>query len=282
VPSDTTVEHRQTVADGQEVACPGALVVEGLIGAARAVAAGEIHAPAGVRGHAGNPATLTAGDGLRARFLDTADVTVAGALELESHASGSRLIVDGVVDCPEATIVGGLLRAARRVRIGTLGSEAGVPTRIIFGESAMLDHMLAELDQLAETSTSMRDASKKKLQQLSQPGRILTSDEKEQHTGLSLEVHTLEGLCAKCALAIENAIALKGAYYEPELRVEKALHAGVILQSRAVAMKLKQTLHGPLRVTREHKGALMIAVGEGAPTEPLLRYAEPVPVTHEA
>ncbi len=139
------------------------LHINGLVEAAELEAGGSIFINGGIQGN--QKAVIKAGGDVVVKFISNArveagnDIIVNGAITHSVVKAGREVIVQGSM----AAIVGGTVRAEKRITAGVLGSELGVKTELILGAhlKEQLDRrnqILIQIQVLSENYNRLRQA----------------------------------------------------------------------------------------------------------------------------
>ncbi len=151
----------------------GNITIHGLVEAANVVSTqGHLHLHAGVAGR--DRAELQAQTGVDARFIERAIVKTPGRIELVNGALHSTLVAGDsihVTSVGSGRLAGGCYAAKNEINCATLGTDAGVPTRVTVGVE------MADLSKLLEIDRSIMQAD----QTLDEAGELL--DRLQRATG---------------------------------------------------------------------------------------------------
>ncbi len=168
---DGTLRVRGDIKAGMSVKVAGDIIVNGTIEAAHVIAGGNVRVQGGIIGGvevvAADQPAVDGGHGraayvrcdglLQARFLDNAVVSAGQTINIEGEirqsdvAAGDSVEV-GAEGSEQGAILGGRCRALRRVRAGTVGSLANLPTAVQVGVNP---HAAARRAEIARERTSL-------------------------------------------------------------------------------------------------------------------------------
>lgn len=145
-----TVIIKGSVSDGFSVKASGNIEVHGSVGKSVLDAEGDVLVHQGITGK--NTGTVTAGGDLYSKFIENAHVEAGGLVVVSDGIINSEVFSNRKVLCRgrRASIVGGSVRAAEEINAKTLGSVAGMETRLEVGYDPKSKERLAELDSERE------------------------------------------------------------------------------------------------------------------------------------
>lgn len=244
------IEVLRDVRDCFVVRTGGNLEVLGVIEAAELRVAGDLYARGGIasreRGH------ITALGDLVAKYADGARLDVGGALRVKREIMNCHTVVHGDVESPSATLMGGVLVGAGRIRLATTGGPGGVRTRLVLGSVPRLE---AKLAQSARLVTTLRERAA----QLPEgaPERALAT----------ARVSELEEAHAQLQGLVEAAKTV-------DVWVSLEIHAGTqfVLESRV--FQVRQTMSGPVSIRWARDAGLMYRVGREGEFRPLIEKCD--------
>lgn len=246
---DGTVTVVGDVCAGMRVQATGDVFIGGAVEAAQVEAGGNIHIAAGAIGLGSAAAGISAGTRLVAggsisvlfcenATLDAGVDLLIGefALHCELHA-GDRVII-GKPGARRSQLIGGSLRAASLLKVGVLGSSAGVATTVEVGYSPV--GIARKLSLEAEVATlTARMAS---LQQVLCYTRAMTDPqhrEIRERARHSLDVTTQQHAARQAELAEAEACLVLSA--DPQIVVTHAVHPGVELRIGGRTIRVQET-----------------------------------------
>lgn len=160
---DGSLEVAGDVTSGFVVSATGDVIVRGMVEKAEVYAGKNLIISGGVMGEdAGQDeqgqlklrTRLRAGDNLSAKFINLAEASAGGDLEvreyaLQSHLSAGRDLMLGQPS-GKGSLIGGWARASRALVANVLGSEASVATEVIVGKAPRKRKLLGRLRQEKE------------------------------------------------------------------------------------------------------------------------------------
>ncbi|MCC7409865.1 MAG: DUF342 domain-containing protein [Phycisphaeraceae bacterium] len=263
---------RKGVRDRFVVKAGGSVEVFGPIEAATIDCRRDLDAHGGFAGRERGHAHI--GGNLRAKYLDNIQGEIRGDLLADREVVNCALTIHGGIASPHAAIVGGHLTVANTVHVGTLGSDADVPTELILGTVPRLESLCRQLQTITHTLQAQNDkllGQQKQIQDLS--GRRTTSIDKEKQTEILFSLSSLRVPLARAQVALQELQTRIDAQRTVNLKIERRLHAGVILTLGLSSFRVTRDTRGPLHITGSPKGDLVFRCGDG-PSQPLAQIAE--------
>lgn len=218
----------------------------------RLVEAGEIRAGRDARldrGMAGRgTGTLSVGRHLIAHYLDGVDACVERDCVVDNEVKECTLTVNGTMRSPSCAFYGGVLRAARPVELGTVGSPGGAETTIEIGALSELDELTDRIGRMLQTLDAERGHSADELRLLNEMIRNLTPQQAERLTELQFSQIRAEEQACKVASAASNLLETVRDLPIPRLTVGRALHKGVRLKMRQVELLMTDSVLCPVEI----------------------------------
>ncbi|MFP4144922.1 MAG: FapA family protein [Phycisphaeraceae bacterium] len=248
------------------VAATGNVEVSGLIEAATIRCGGDLMARGGMAGR--ERGEVHVGGSLHARYLDNLEGDVGGDLVVEREAINAWLGVSGEAQVARGSIIGGKLTVAKRIEAASLGSAAGVTTRLVLGRLPKLEKQLAELKSIITRLKQRLEKLEEEQLRLKQAGR-LGPEQAERQTELSFEMQQAQGNLAKARGAhatLHQRIETRRCV---DLNVTRTLHPGVVLIFDDHAYLFSDPLSGPVRIERGEDGELVYRQGSSSGPRPL-------------
>jgi hypothetical protein len=253
---------RRGVRDRFRLSAGRSITVEGLVEAATLHA--NLDAILTVGMAARDQGTLTTGRDATARYLNSVRATIGRDLCVENEITGCTLAVGRHVKAPHCSITGGSLVAGGSIEVGTLGSEAGVPTLVRPGVlPGLADLLPALLAALSEADARVQKAEDR-LKQLQLPGAAnqqaprLTATHAEELTELQFELARLRAPAAKLRARIDRLHALAAQHAQPVLIVRERVYPGTRVGLGSYTIQF----------TRETKGPFRLSLDPSAPQSP--------------
>lgn len=170
---DGTLNVKGDIQAGMSVRVAGDVIVAGTIEAAEVVAGGDITVKGGIVGRAdgvqdsADTARIQCNGSVQARFAEHAHIEAGKSIIIDTAARQSSLFAGADITVgkgpTQGQIVGGQARALVKIRVATLGSNAGTPTVAQVGFDPRLNAERIHIDQ----------ARKRKLEELGKIKQLL-------------------------------------------------------------------------------------------------------------
>jgi hypothetical protein len=264
---DGDIKLLKGVKDLFVVKATGNIEINGLIESATIEAGGDVFARGGMAGR--ERGSMIVGDDLAIRYLDACIVRVRGSLNLERELINCETKVGGAINAERGAIIGGSCECVGPIRVSMLGAAAHTRTDLTLGRVPQLEEKLAKLDSMLQQIKTSAAKAREELSLLSQPGRRLSTEQRERHTELSFEAHNAETRLSKCETARQEVLDQIRRLGVVDVRVSKMLYAGVVFHVGVQQVEIRKDVKGPLRVLRDRQGALVYRVGENGANAPL-------------
>ncbi len=258
-----TVEVRGSVLDGFTVEAEGDIEIAGMAGACELRSGGDITVRSGVNGH--GRARLEAGGSVRAKYLNEVEVCAGGDVEVASEVVNSEVSSLGRVLVRVGTVMGGRVVARGGVEVGTLGSELGVPTKVIFGQDYEV------LGRLEEVSKRLRDIETelpgliKRLESFSDRRKFLALGPKERERVQGEFARFKEMKVEREALIrqrVELAHRAQAAADGVRVLVNVEMHPDVVVSGPRGNFESLERRSGPLEFSEDPTGRVVMQRGE--------------------
>lgn len=185
---DGSVEVTGDVREGMELVVAGEITIGGVVEAANIECGGDITIKGGIIGHGEirnqkgelglEHAFVVTGGSLSVLFVENACVEAAGDILVKELAMQSELTAGGEITIGEegsrkGHLIGGICRAARKVRAIVVGSRVGVQTRIEVGVDPAASEKLDEVSiQLLSREKDLQETEKDLVYCRDNPGRV--------------------------------------------------------------------------------------------------------------
>jgi len=206
------------------------------------------------------------------RYIDNVQGEVFGDLRIDREVINSEPVVHRGIDSPTAAIIGGCLSVSGRMRVGTLGSNGGVPTLIVLGAVPRLEIPLRRLSIMSRKLSEIEERLREE-QRLASINNRPCAAEKERHTEIMFELANATAALTK-ARAAADALAQRIADQRVvDVRVERRLCADVRFRIADVVYRVRQDVGGPVRVELERGTELRYRQGDAKP-KPLSQIAD--------
>ena len=263
VPCD--IHIRGTVLDQFEVKSKKSITVGGRVQAAQVEAGINVVVREGILG--GNKGKVTAGGSISTRFCEDADLQASGDITIASDAVGSKLSTEGRVIADRATIIGGTVHASKGITVGTLGSQADVPTLVTVGfhatgrkqseqstpeaiaEELQQEKTRAESTKIAKLESTVKTIRQLLLPTMDHPER-LSEDHRKRVAQLLGQAENIEEEI-KRRLRIQDNLSETGPPLgTADIVVNKVIHPKVALTIDDRRSRFTKPLKGPVRIEK--------------------------------
>ncbi len=228
-----TVLVSGSVLSGFHVLSGGDIQIGEVVQASLLSSEGNIRIAHGIKG-GGKGLLRTKGD-IEVGFAEQSTLLAVGDIRIRSACMLCQVKCNGLLalGTDRGTIVGGTIRARKGVEAHTLGSEAGVPTRISFGQDYLvadqIDLETKEIEKLQKTIAEIDT----RLRRMAVTG---SRDEVERLRGEKLTaMKTLE----KRSVRIFSLRERFEEHYPSEVRIHGTIHAGVVFESHGRTLEIR-------------------------------------------
>lgn len=236
---------RKNVLDLFKVHSDSTIAVHGIVEAAEIQAGKDIVCTGGVAGK--EKGVLIAGGEIQSKYITNANVRAEKNIIVHTEIVNCDLICKGSVVVESGKLVGGRTIATGGLKVKTLGSDAGVKTRI---EVGIDDELRQVFDRVAPEMKVLRHKAMK-VRQVVEPllhnQKALNSEQKEKATELLYTSYELEekadGLIRELReaekMAEERSVAL--------VEVLGDIYSGVMLFFPRLEAMINQPIKGPVK-----------------------------------
>ena len=173
---------------------------------------------------------------------------VRGKLTVGKEMIKCQLVIGGELCCDRGQVIGGDLTVTGGVRIALLGSESGMPTRLILGAVPLLAAQLRKIGPLVARLTARAVELARKHSMITTSTRVLTNDQKETVTELSCEVDGINQQIEQLRLKETQLKEEMSRTRTLHIEISKQIYAGVILQVGGEEFVFTQDVKGPVRI----------------------------------
>ncbi|MGP1309243.1 MAG: FapA family protein [Phycisphaerales bacterium] len=273
-----SVQVLQGVRDDFEVRVTGTATVRGLVEAAKIHAGWDARLDGGMA--ARGKGWLTVGRDLSARYLDQVHGEVMRDARIEREMVNCSLAVGRNLHCARGQIIGGEIAVAGMCEVDTVGSEAGVATRLSVGRSTRIESLLKRAQALRDSiGARLEKAEREHTQLTSLSGPKLTASQAERSTELEYELSTLRGMLSKVDTACRALLGIVRAGAVGQLTVNGRIHPKVTLQVGAYTASFRRELRGPVRIGIDDHGRAIVT---NLLDESVVRLKEVALVEHDS
>ena len=250
VDSSIAVSIKGTVRDRFEVKSAKSVSIGGAIEAAHVRAGEDVIVRGGIVGR--TEGKVTAGGEIGAKFCDEADLEANGDINIAKQIMNCKVHSESKLMSERGAVIGGCVYAREGGVIGTIGSDAYVPTRIGIGvhprKIKKAEHINKEMRGKLETVEKNRTAVRPLMTNL----KRLSPAQREQATELLFKADEAEAETRKDEKHRDELLSLGQETDGPKLLVNKTIHPGVMISVGPRAATIHEELKGPL-VIEERK-----------------------------
>ncbi len=259
---DGDIEVCRGVRDCFVVNASGNIKVLGLIEAAIIEAGNDLIAAGGFAGRERGHAKI--GGSLRGKYLDNVQGNVEENLVIDREVINCELTINGSIDSPHGSIIGGRITSTGAVSIGTLGSGAGVVTELVIGSVPKLQPFASELEVMVETFTTEVDkltAEQDLINKMSVKGRMTATD-RERQTEIMFDLSMASARLDKALRTLDSVRKEISKRRRVDISVHRKINPGTtfILDDRC--FKITEELKGPARIFFDDRGNPVCRQGE--------------------
>lgn len=242
------VAVKGTVRSNFTVKTTKSLVVERVIEAADVEVGGDVSVRGGVFGQELH-GRVRAGGSLTVQLLNEVRVDAKGDLLFNKEILNSRVKVGGKLAGQRGTIIGGEVYARNGIEVRTVGSDAGVATKIAVGISLQTLRRVRMLERKVKEQQKSADQIREAIKPLTANMKRLLAAQRERATELLCKADEIELQVDDMQKQIQQLIAEdapKGG--AATILVGEALHAGTQLTIDTREVRLNKQLHGPVKL----------------------------------
>ncbi len=270
---DGDISIGRGVRDCFTVKATGNVEVKGLIEAATLETGKDLVATGGFAGRERGYAYV--GGSLRGKYLDNVQGHVKHDLCIDREVINCDLTIDGGINSPHGAIIGGEIIPTGEIIIGTLGSGAGVETKLIIGSVPRLAPFADQLDVMVQVLT--RDVEKLTEEQdlinkMSAKGRMTATD-KERQTEIMFELSMFNTSLQKAQRTLDSVSQEIQKRRCVNITIQRMVNTGVSLIYGELRHKITTELKGPARIYLESGDKLVYRLGD-APPCPIAQVAD--------
>ncbi len=230
------------ICDRFVVTATGEVEVHKLIEGATIRCGGNLLARSGIASRSYSRVEVT-GD-LEARYLDNVRGTVQGSARIMREIINCNLSIEKQLNSPQVAIIGGAIAIGNEVCVGTIGSPAGVRTRIMLGSIPRLEDKCRRSEKLLAQILSMQATLEQERRTLL-VSPYISSQDKERLTEIAYELDRLELYITQMKDTYKRFEDVLRASRKVELKVLRRMHEGVRLAAGDQEYEVTTELAGP-------------------------------------
>ena len=248
VDATSDVSIRGTVRDLFQVKSKKSMTINGAVEAAFVQAGGDVLVRGGILNR-GKGKVIAKGK-IAAKFCDEADLRADAGIVIAKEAINSRLHTTGKLTAERAGIIGGEVYARQGADVHTLGSEACVPTRVAVGIHLSLFKKSRKID--AETKKQQETVEKicQRVQPLLADVKRLSSEQKEQATGLLYQAQEIGTQIKAKQAQREEMLATGDSQEAPYVRVNGRICQKVVIIIDDRETHFQEETKGPVKIEK--------------------------------
>jgi uncharacterized protein (DUF342 family) len=241
-----SVRVQDGVRDNFTLRATGDVEVQGMVEAADVIVGGDFQCIRGVA--ARSSGHLLVDGSVESAYLNGVRGRVRGSIEVDREIVGCDLVIGGDLTVARGALVGGLTIVGGAVYAAALGTEGGAKTTLRIGglpfELARASRIAGIVKELAKQVAPLEERQF----EITNRGSKATAAEKESLTELAFEIAEVR---RRIRLLEEERNALLvdvGQRRTVDLRISKAIHAGVTLLVGNREVRFTKPLRGPVRI----------------------------------
>lgn len=263
---------KEGIRDCFEVKAGQDIEVRGLIEAATVIAGRDLHCLGGFAGREQGHAR-TEGS-LHAKYLDAVSLRVRGELCVAREMINCHAVVLGAINSPRGAIIGGETRAPGRLNIGEIGASGMPLTEVHISGAPHLEKPFNELASIASVLTEQREKLATERARIDkQLSKNADTSLVQRGQALAHELAWVQRQLERIEVVINSLSDRIDGHGGIDLYIQKRLYPNTILSCGRFRYRITSELSGPLHITRDKRGRLMIEVS-GKPATLINQYAE--------
>lgn len=258
----TDVHIRGMVKPNFSVKSTKSVTIDKAAESAELVAGGDLVVRGGVFGQESGKLIKAGGD-ITMSICDGARVEAGGDVLITREVINSNLRVDGRLELERGSIIGSEVYARNGVTAKSIGSQAGVVTRVSVGMDAAVLLRARALEKEAEKLEEQCEQIRNQVQPLIANTKRLTPAQREMASVMMCKAEELAGPAEEHREKRRAMIETARPSETPAVNVSGALCAGVVIAFGVRESRVKTALKGPLRVEEQRvNGTTEIVVVE--------------------
>lgn len=254
---------RGRVCDLFVVQATGNVEIGGAVEAATVQCGGDLVARAGVAGR--GRGSVQIGGSIVARYLDQVEGEVHRDLCFEREMINCKLTVGRDIRSPHGAMIGGEVVVCGDVELGTLGSHAAVPTRLVLGRVPLIEQQIAQLLAMIEQLKKRRDLLQEKLRLLKLAGERACAADRERQTELMCMLPGVDTHIARGEAALETLRQRQREARQFNVKILRCLMPEACIQVGERVYCVSHEMRGQFTIRGQRDGQVTIQQGNGAP-----------------
>ncbi|MCH7527042.1 MAG: DUF342 domain-containing protein [Planctomycetes bacterium] len=240
IDSTTAVHIQGSVLDRFEVRSRRSIIVGGEIEAAVVVAGEDVVVRNGIISR--NVGSVVA------KFCSEAVLSCAGDLAVISQLLNCRARTDGELQAEQASIIGGQVYARLGGRVGVLGSDAGIPTRVFLGVRPNALVEIVTIDDRIQRTRDVIQGIRHTVQPLLDNLKRLTPTQREKATELMFKAEEAQAQVESEGERRQQILEAAGGNGNPRLIVSTSIQSGVTISLGTRVTVFREELKGPVSI----------------------------------
>ncbi|MCH8964471.1 MAG: DUF342 domain-containing protein [Planctomycetes bacterium] len=244
--SRVDVDVKGSVLDRFEVNSGGTITIGGVIEAAKVTAKSDIFVCGGIMGrHSG--LVFACGE-IVARFAHEADLVADGSIKIHSELMACRVQTEDSLIAEHGSVIGGYIYAREGVTIGTLGSDAYVPTNVIVGFHPRVLREATKFSATMKREQKELERQRRVMEALSVDEKRLNEEQLRECADLHVKSAALEFKIADVEAERSQLLADARAQNSPAVRVLSIVYPGTTISIGWHTTTIKHELKGPVSI----------------------------------
>lgn len=217
--------------------------------------------------------SIRAGGTVGVRFCDEAVVVAGGDFQFANETLNSHVETTGRIVSERGTLIGGRAWAREGIEVGTLGSVAGVATRVAVGMRLEALRQLRALDEEAAAYRKAAEAVEEKLQPYVANAARLSPRQREIVAEWTRKAATLRAQAEEVEQRKAGLLEAERPRGKPYVLAHAVIHPGVRLAIGPRMTRITTTIEGPVKIEERKVRDVteMVAVHESTGTVTILR-----------
>ncbi len=241
------VHVRGTVRSKFTVRTPHSLHVDRVIEAADVEVGRDMVVRGGIFGQ-GRSGRVRVGGNVTAKLLDEVDLEALGNVQFEKEILNSRVRVQGRLQGPRGTIIGGEVYAREGVEARVVGSEGCVTTCLAAGTEVNVSRRLRRQERHIKELQKSADQIRQAVSPLLANKKRLLPAQRDKATELLCKADEIELQIEELRQQNENLLKQAAPKGAPCIQVGEAIYPGVRITLDARETRVQSLLHGPVKI----------------------------------
>jgi uncharacterized protein (DUF342 family) len=191
---------------------------------------------------------VRAGGNVTARLLGEVDLEVVGDVQFEKEILNSRVRVQGRLQGPRGTIIGGEVYAREGVEARVVGSERCVTTCIAAGTEVNVSRHLRRQERYIKQLQTSADQIRQTVNPLLANKKRLLPAQREKAAELLCKADEIELQIEELRQQNENLLKQPAPKGAPCIQIGEAIYPGVRITLDARETRVQSLLHGPVKI----------------------------------